>query len=506
MLRELQASVRERRSLTPLLSLQIYLRCPLQCPERSPYQRGSRCKIKERNAAECLPLFLLPSVLPPSLQSPPFPSHPPLGPAAAAMARSISLFWLLGASLIAILAPTTATPSSKQYSGGPFDVDLLAARAGLPLGTRCEENGECASNHCGRNPDTDNRECIRGHTNETCTANDYCGSRNCKNGKCVESPLGGVCDSYSDCFGNQGGVFSNSLCPAGVCLGGNGLACSANKQCLSDFCSSSDGRCRRRPQGPNKACDVSAECLDGRCIDTATNPYCLFSDGSIDPSCDGTRHCARYALGKKCTATGDCERGLCTNGNCALGPNGSQCASDFQCTDKNAVCNPSSKKCYTPGNGTLYPQSHCSISAQCKYGGKCVDNLIRRDQYGVPLYPTGGDPNVKPPKRCAYIQLGKATCRYSRDCETGLCKNGTCVLGSDGDSCIYHTNCKVACTRKGKCFSPTAGSNLPRYEGATNRNQCASDRLTLDYVLRPVLDSATNETHRYKDTFCAKAF
>ncbi|CAD6902659.1 unnamed protein product [Tilletia controversa] len=169
------------------------------------------------------------------------------------------------------------------------------------------------------------------------------------------------------------------------------------------------------------------------------------------------------------------------------------------CTAPGELCG-SAGKCISPGNNTLFPQEHCLKDAQC-YSGKCVDDLPLTNKYDEHKELPIGSP--QDPSRCDYLKPGQeGKCRSIVDCNGGICKNQACVLGTDGDACLYNQYCKNVCGLDGKCYSPPSNHSLGAGQPCTNSIQCAtSDGCKAGSATRPV-PGTSGTMRKVTETIC----
>ncbi|CAD6888120.1 unnamed protein product [Tilletia caries] len=169
------------------------------------------------------------------------------------------------------------------------------------------------------------------------------------------------------------------------------------------------------------------------------------------------------------------------------------------CTAPGELCG-SAGKCISPGNNTLFPQEHCLKDAQC-YSGKCVDDLPLTNKYDEHKELPIGSP--QDPSRCDYLKPGQeGKCRSFVDCNGGICKNQACVLGTDGDACLYNQYCKNVCGLDGKCYSPPSNHSLGAGQPCTNSIQCAtSDGCKAGSATRPV-PGTSGTMRKVTETIC----
>ncbi|KAE8228681.1 hypothetical protein CF326_g6382 [Tilletia indica] len=392
--------------------------------------------------------------------------------------RSVRFLLLLLAStaLHAVVATPLAVDTDASSS-------LLNARAtGKYVGATCTTNEECYSKNCVLFGGATQKTCRRQPAGGPCVENNNCGSRVCVQGKCSASALTGACDTVSDCADA-----ANTLCQAGKCTA-----------------SSSTSPAQR----PNTACNANSDCASGQC---QAIKYCLDSTGKEGPcsSCfPGTGldvpcvpsplHCTRLPLNAQCTDNGDCSEGFCRSGICTASRTGDACVSEAQCTGT-SICG-TRGTCYTPSKGTLYPQDICGANSQCS-SGRCLSGLnftSSTDQ----IYEYSGKYTY--PTRCDFLDLGETRCRTYVDCDPGICKNSVCVLGANGDRCLFNQHCANLCGSDGICRAlPPKGSVLVK-QPCTADDQCVSGKCETDFISRPLPYNSGSSTY-VMDKVCSQA-
>ncbi|KAK0543740.1 hypothetical protein OC845_005973 [Tilletia horrida] len=127
----------------------------------------------------------------------------------------------------------------------------------------------------------------------------------------------------------------------------------------------------------------------------------------------------------------------------------------------------------------------CSDDAQCVSGRCLEDNYVSyHDDNGIPT----GVSVVTYTTICDYLNNGQPGCRTYRDCATGLCKDGTCAAGTDGDHCVASSQCEDVCSSEGLCETP-ASNSLASGQLCSEDDQCITKACnSYKYVSRPTLD------------------
>ncbi|CAD6892116.1 unnamed protein product [Tilletia controversa] len=382
-----------------------------------------------------------------------------------------------------LLASTTLHAVSAHPSILETDTPSpLAIRAtGKYVGATCTSDAECYSKNCVLYGSLRQKTCRRQPSGGPCFEANNCGSRSCVQGRCQSSDLNGPCDTVSDCIG------TSLLCDAGACKVNPNVGPTS---------------------APNQACRTGSDCASERC---EALTYCLdptgkegpcsscFPGTGFDPPCEpAPLHCTRLPLGASCANNGDCAEGFCRSGTCAVSQSGDACVSEAQCTGT-SICG-TRGTCHTPAKRTLYTQDICGADSQCK-NGRCRTGLNFTDVYDQSFQYTG---QYTYPPRCDYLSLGESNCRTYSDCTSGICKNAVCVLGADGDRCLFNQHCANLCGADGICQPLPAQGSVALKQPCTADNQCASGRCDGDYgfIARP-LPYDPSKTQYVMDKLCS---
>lgn len=301
---------------------------------------------------------------------------------------------------------------------------------------------------------------------------DECEENPCKHGVCVD----GI-NSYQ-CFCPQGYYGVN--CEFARF---NGVACSANSQCVSNYCDLTAGECACNPVSaclPNGA--RCLEPLTDRCISGYCTPdgYCACPVGIGPITCT--------ANGLSCTRDLECASGTClatthvcgcvvsavvpscaANGAvCPLGTSGMGCQSGF-CADGvccNAAC---AGKCqYCQGGGPAAsisgqcafvpsgydPKADCGVCEQCNGAGSCT--FAPAGSFGSTPSALAGYPNSSTytsSQVCANQTTAPALCGFDGACDgQGECRFHSASVECQAEHCAEALWQKQAfCTGNGFC-------------------------------------------------------
>ncbi|KAK0562516.1 hypothetical protein OC844_002665 [Tilletia horrida] len=126
--------------------------------------------------------------------------------------------------------------------------------------------------------------------------------------------------------------------------------------------------------------------------------------------------------------------------------------------------------------GTKFVGANCTSDAQC-LSGSCTSRPLATDSNGLHYGPLYYDVD---PKRCDALRVGQSGCTTYSDCGTGLCEDGTCTLGADGERCLITYQCADVCSAGGICVAKAY--DLPRGALCRDGNQCLSTRCTQSFI------------------------
>ncbi|KAK0539501.1 hypothetical protein OC834_000056 [Tilletia horrida] len=126
--------------------------------------------------------------------------------------------------------------------------------------------------------------------------------------------------------------------------------------------------------------------------------------------------------------------------------------------------------------GTEFVGANCTSDAQC-LSGSCTSRPLATDSNGLHYGPLYYDVD---PKRCDALRVGQSGCTTYSDCGTGLCEDGTCTLGADGERCLITYQCADVCSAGGICVAKAY--DLPRGALCRDGNQCLSTRCTQSFI------------------------
>ncbi|KAK0561732.1 hypothetical protein OC861_005675 [Tilletia horrida] len=369
---------------------------------------------------------------------------------------------------LSIRAPATPSPSSSTNHTGAY------------VGSRCKQNSDCFSALCLPDGSAEARRSLLPKQQLPIPS---------------LTGIGANCTYNADCQDGYDFGYGSELCINGKCRIMTSYPCTSNSQCSTGRCF--QNTCREQPQPPNAPCQADADCISGSCLEY---PHCTQPDGAFD-FCPTSAYivdanCARYPLGHSCENPGDCDVGQCKNGKCVNSTIGDPCQEPYQCTSP-SLCG-SNNTCVAAPSRPLYPTEECNPDdpSQC-LSGTCSYDVRTKDSDGV-IDPYTGDGDLS---TCTYLPNGVSGCRDSNDCDTGICKNSTCVAGADGDRCQANGNCQNLCGLDGFCYTPTRLSH--GNEPCKTNDQCISGTcLSNIKTSRPGVDTSNHSTVVVPDSIC----
>ncbi len=255
----------------------------------------------------------------------------------------------------------------------------------------------------------------------------------------------------------------------------SGLACDADADCASDFCS-------------------AGSCQDPSCTDALKN------QDETDVDCGGDMGCARCVPGKACGSAADCDGGACKQGKCraASCDDGlsNQTESDVDCGGECPPCaNGKSCRAATDCNLTLCTGGKCRPAS-------CSDGIENQNETDLDC---GGDTGCAPcatgqhcaaDADCNHTHCSKASCQptscsdaIQNGSETDVDCGGSCEACADLAGCSVSKDCvsSVCTTTTHRCAAPSChdgvlnGSEPSIDCGASCSKQClVADACALD--------------------------
>jgi len=307
---------------------------------------------------------------------------------------------------------TSVLQSDVPVDGNACTQDVCNAM-GTPSNPATAVNSPCS---VGMNDACDGMGTCKKSLGKTCAGGAECVSTRCVDGVCCNSACTTLCEacnvagSVGTCIavpkGQDDGTCTGATqsCNASNdCDDENGVACSANSACLSNFCI--DGVCCNVAcSGTCQACNVTG--MLGTCanVPAATDPAneCtdqMASTCGTNGLCDGAGACQKYATGTVCVAQ-----------SCA----GSTQSNADTCNGIGMCIDNGSSSCAPYVCGAIACKTTCTVDADCSTGNYCS---------GVSCIPKKGNGQM-----CA----GANQC-VSGNCVDGVCCNTACA--ADCKSC-----------------------------------------------------------------------
>jgi|GEM_PF-2338708 len=362
---------------------------------------------------------------------------------------------------------------TASSAGGSDDAANPDAPSGLPNGSACQADGDCAQSHC---------------LDGVCCESTCGGCKACSyaltgqdDGKCAAVASG--VDPHDTCADET----ATSQCGSDGTCDGNG-ACrkvGANHVCADGSCSS-DGKTFT----PATTCDgkgactvaVPKSCGQFQCAVTGCLVTC--DPAATTSPCDKGSYCdttakvctAQKPDGQPATQASECASGILADGVCCHDP----CTGCNACTATlNGQAASTTGQCLPVKTGGDDPHKTCTAAPPCGLDGKC-------DGSGACRYPalnascaadsctgstlstsvcdsshkctvaTSACPNSA---LCASASACKTGCTSSTDCASGnYCASGTCKPKlADGGSCAADGECQNGHCISGICCATTCG-------------------------------------------------
>ena len=345
-----------------------------------------------------------------------------------------------------------------------------------------------------------------------CKSNEQCSSENCVDNFCCDTACYEGCKACSAAKKGNGadgvcGLIANDLDPDEECFGGscdgrgtckayNGVECTANAQCLSNFCV--DGYCcNNLCNGLCQACSFAKKGsgYNGNCGSIAATKD---PDNECNPGeCTGSGTCNQpqtpQANGSACASATQCLSGLCTDGVCCDSACNSPCmacSTAKKGSGTNGVCGYISAErdpdnecnggvCDGAGVCKFYNGASCTQTSQCLSNfcvdGRCCGNICMGNCQACSAAKKGGGSdgicgniatNTDPDEECAnsecngsgactatqWLAIDGEACVSGAQCLSGYCADGVCCNSWCLGSC-------QACTaaKKGEGLDGTCG-------------------------------------------------
>ena len=323
----------------------------------------------------------------------------------------------------------------------------------LPDGRVCDEDGDCASGHCG------NGFC--------CAAGDCCAVGLDCPGRYAQAP---TCDQPSSCQGHR----RDATCDAFTCSTGEPI--DDDRGCADGLLANECGLY------PSERCTGAAEQQAPSCAQGCA------SDEECDPQahCDGGACRGDLEDGAACQEDSDCASEHCANGFCCRAGDCCGVAADCPADYRQATRCEQPSACQGRRVDALCDGQHRCGSEQRDDDSACTDETLS-DACGLFRSVFCSGLPEQPDPVCPEL------CVDDDACDAGAHCDGTCVADlPDGRACDEHSDCMGGhcangfCCRAGDCCA-------------------AADDCPAAYSLAPLCDSAaTCQGHR-RDALCVES-
>jgi hypothetical protein len=377
-------------------------------------------------------------------------------------------------------------------------------------------DGTCSNIATGTDPDNEcggaascngSGACALFANGTACAIGAECSTGNCVDGVCCNSACNGTCQACtatkkgSGADGTCGNIVVNTdpddECPgtqicngSAACKAINADACTANSDCLSNFCA--DGVCC------NAACTGACQACTGAKKGSGADGTCGNIAMGTDPddecfgsySCNGSGACALLTNGTACTTGSECVSGNCVDGVCCntacnalcqactalkkgSGADGT-CSNIAALTDPDDEC-PGSQACNGSGSCKSATGDPCVLGTECS-SGQCVDGVCCNTSCTATCnactalkkgsgpdgvcgtIAAGTDPDnecfgsisCSGASSCALLANG-TTCAAGGECSSGQCVDGVCCNSACNNLCQACSAVKKGSGTDGTC-------------------------------------------------------
>ncbi|GMT31300.1 hypothetical protein PFISCL1PPCAC_22597, partial [Pristionchus fissidentatus] len=390
--------------------------------------------------------------------------------------------------------------------------------------------------------------CLPGHHGATCAleGSAVCSPDSCRNGgrcaagadgfscECPEGYIGEQCEiPPSPCHSSPTPCGSHGICEKST--GVSGYKCSCLPGYTGSHCDALVSTCFVSSCSSHGDCEPVLNGTLCHCIAPFSGPSCSLRIGACslvpcqnDGECveetsgESSCRCREYYLGDQCEVAGSCLSSPCVHGvcrqrtptahtcQCEEGYRGEKCEEEIDMCESSPCANgascASSKGKFTctcaPGfDGPLcdHDVDEC-LSSPCSNGGRCIDRVADFEC------------------QCTENFTGRTCdddvdeCKIGGKCVNGACKNTrgsyecACTMGFLGGRCTLRNPCVPDANNRtshmcvhGDCARPSVKSDggrewvdsecscHPPYSGPTCATKAEESRLSLSYVLGPVI-------------------
>ncbi len=267
-----------------------------------------------------------------------------------------------------------ACAGSERCDGGvciPFAKDC-GSHANCPDEFFCSASGSCqkkvASGSC-----VDPNGCRSGFCDDAVCCDQACGvCGNCASGYCLVTAEG--LDPFSECPATCNGTLNGCWAVQA------GQSCTADHQCVSNFCAPEGVCCESACDGVCEGCAVNGQCAaltDGPDADSCDADTLGLGCVDLPCSCDAVGLC-RSAAGVSCGVDADCASGACRGGVCCLASCGAE-----PCWSCNANHTGAGSAVCAVVPDETDPMSGCTGLLTCDGAGACWPAWSGVKQFGT---------------------------------------------------------------------------------------------------------------------------
>ena len=342
--------------------------------------------------------------------------------------------------------PDQAAPACAEACVDDRDCDPEAhcedgrCAGDLPDGRPCQEDSDCASEHCGNGfccaggdccaaagdcpaeyvaaaACTQPGACQGTRVDPVCERDFRCASVTVQDDRsCAADTLSDACGYYADLYCSGAEIQQDPPCP---------VACEHDDQC--DLGAHCDAVCQPDLRD-GAVCDEDSDCASDHC----GNGFCC-AEGDC---CAVPANCpALYTAPPACVDAGTCQGqrvdALCVQARCV--------ASEPLDDDRGCVAGLQASEC------GLYPATYCSGAAE-QQAPACAEACAADEDCDRAAHCHDGE--------CRSDLADGQGCEEDSDCASGWCGNGFCCAA--GDCCAEAANCPLEYGSEPRCDRPSA--------------------------------------------------